>query len=69
MSYSSSGLLTVIYNMVLHLELSHSFSDLLTFAYNQGIIDITRTKTRQIVSRIFVSAKKLKSCLPLLNME
>ena len=33
---------------------------------HQGIIDCKGTETRQIFSRMFVMARKLKSCLPLL---
>ena len=33
---------------------------------NHGIISWTRTETRKICSHMFVMAKKLKSCLPLL---
>ena len=66
MSYSSSGLLTVIYNMVLHLELSHFSSDLLTLVYNQGIIVSTGRETWQFFSRKFVMAKKIKELFPLL---
>ena len=35
----------------------------------QGIIDSTRTETRQVFSRMFVSTKNLWRCLLLLEME
>ena len=35
----------------------------------QGIIDFTETETRQIFSRMSVTKKKLKRCLPLPEMN
>ena len=40
-----------------------------TFLFLQEVIDSTGTETRQILSRMSVTAKISKSCLPLLEIE